>query len=264
MKKYIYIALMSTLLTVACGGNPKSQVTHKDNMETVEQENTDSIRVSPSPNKQYSRTTTKEKMDSGNFFYFIVLLLAILGEGYLIYQLWKDNKKLKNKLDRISDNLKPKIGRVEYSNSDIEVIKLLNEIKSELRNDIPISNSREKVIENSDNPTASEHKRTENKAEPKSTECFLKIKGRSSFKETENRDEADCFVYTDNGIFLFFTDKEHTSRLKAKKDIYKDVVDCEGDETIATGITIVKPGRCVFSKEDNMWIVKEKAKIKFV
>lgn len=298
MKKCILTIIASIVVITACGGNPRTQtqsndrasversadakkvIGEKDKDSNEYSKSTDTkqdlgVKTLPSNNsttknnslkKESTKTPPVEKSSSGNFLYFVILLLAIVGEGYLVLQLWKDNKKFKIKLDRIYDILQPKIGRVEYSNSDTEVIKLLNEIKSELRNNILVSNRQEKTIENSNNPIVPERKISENKAESKPTEYFLKIKGRDSFKETENRDEADCFVYTDNGIFQFFTDKEHALRLARNRDKYKDVVDFEGDanRTTSISISILKPGRCEFNKENNVWIVKEKTKIKFV
>ncbi len=281
MKKYLFILLTSLVVSVACGQNPKSDIQRDeinkketvDNSSTVSKSDT-ALKtqkvgrvVSNKPTRQNNSnesTNLKVEKSNGNFMYFLILLLAVLGEGYLIYQLWKDRKDQSEKINSIYNKMKSfGIGRVESStNLDNEkILQLLNEIKNKLepKHNSIVSNENNKGNINS--VKTMEIKKTENNIP--TSERYLVHRANNVLKETENREDAICFVYTDTNEFKFFEDRVHTSKIIANRDNYKDIIDFEGDASGARSIAMIKSGRCK-PAEDKKWIVTEKAKIKFV
>lgn len=281
MKKYLFILLTSLVVSVACGQNPKSDIQRDEinKKETVD----DSSTVSKSDtalktqkvgrvvsnkltrqNNSNESTNLKVEKSNGNFMYFLILLLAVLGEGYLIYQLWKDRKDQSEKINSIYNKMKSfGIGRVESStNLDNEkILQLLNEIKNKLESKHNSIVSNENNKGNINSVKTMEIKKIENNIP--TSERYLVHRANNVLKETDNREEAICFVYTDTNEFKLFEDRVHTSKIIANRDNYKDVVDFEGDASAARSIVMIKSGKCK-SAEDKKWIVTEKAKIKFV
>lgn len=281
MKKYLFILLTSLVVSVACGQNPKSDIQRDEinKKETVDESSTVSKSdtalktqkvgrvVSNKPTRQNNSnesTNLKVEKSNGNFMYFLILLLAVLGEGYLIYQLWKDRKDQSEKINSIYNKMKSfGIGRVESStNLDNEkILQFLNEIKNKLESKHNSIVSNENNKGNINSVKTMEIKKIENNIP--TSERYLVHRANNVLKETDNREEAICFVYTDTNEFKLFEDRVHTSKIIANRDNYKDVVDFEGDASAARSIVMIKSGKCK-SSEDKKWIVTEKAKIKFV